>query len=90
MLQIIDGETYVNGIKMEIETIPVADIDKNLHYINEQITKKQNSVNRLLEQRDELIVHAFKHNFSAITLAKILNLTRQRIYDVLNKYSKEG
>ena len=23
MLQIIDGETYVNGIKMEIETIPV-------------------------------------------------------------------
>ena len=34
MLQIIDGETYVNGIKMEIETIPVADIAKNLHYIN--------------------------------------------------------
>ena len=68
----------------------MTDIAKNLHYINEQITKKQNSVNRLLEQRDELIVHAFKHNFSAITLAKILNLTRQRIYDVLNKYSKEG
>ena len=69
MLQIIDGVTYVNGIKMEIETIPVADIAKNLHYINEEITKKQNSVNRLLEQRDELIVHSFKHDFSAITLS---------------------
>ena len=89
MLQIIDGETYVNGIKMEIETIPVADIAKNLHYINEQITKKQNSINKLLQQRDELIVHGYNHNFSAITLAKILNLTRQRIYDVLNKYKEE-
>tara|TARA_B100000965_G_C19491680_1_gene713313 strand:+ start:91 stop:363 length:273 start_codon:yes stop_codon:yes gene_type:complete len=89
ILQIIDGISYVNGVKLEIETIPESDIAKSLHIINKEIIEKQNSINKLLQQRDELIVHGYNHNFSAITLAKILNLTRQRIYDVLNKYKEE-
>ena len=56
MLQIIDGETYVNGIKMEIGTIPVADITKNLHYIK---------VEKTLELYDPISIK-YEKNFEII------------------------
>jgi Mor family transcriptional regulator len=47
------------------------------------LENKKQSLDRLLDQRDEVIVHAFKNGFSAIQLGKLLNLTRQRIYEVV-------
>ena len=81
--QIIDGETFVNGIPMEVDTIPQQQIEESLATLTIQINNKKNTLDKLLDQRDEVIVHAFNNGFSAIKLGKLLNLTRQRIYEVI-------
>ena len=81
--QIIDGETFVNGIPMEVDTIPQEQIEESLATLTIQINNKKNTLDKLLQQRDEVIVHAFNNGFSAIQLGKLLNLTRQRIYEVV-------
>jgi len=81
--QIIDGETFVNGIPMEVDTIPQEQIEESLATLTIQINNKKNTLDKLLNQRDEVIVHAFNNGFSAIRLGKLLNLTRQRIYEVV-------
>ena len=81
--QIIDGETFVNGIPMEVDTIPQEQIEESLATLTIQINNKKNTLDKLLQQRDEVIVHAFNNGFSAIKLGKLLNLTRQRIYEVV-------
>ena len=86
ILQIIDGISYVNGVKLEIKTIPESDIAKSLHIINKEIIEKQNSINKLLQQRDERIIHGKNNNFSTITLDTILNITRQRRKEISNTY----
>ena len=87
--QIIDGVRFVNGVQMDVDTIPVEQIEESLATLTIEIQNKKQAINKLLDQRDEVIVHAYKHGFSAIKLGKLLNLTRQRIYDVLNKYNVE-
>ena len=81
--QIIDGETFVNGIPMKVDTIPQEQIEESLSTLTIQINNKKNTLDKLLQQRDEVIVHAFNNGFSAIQLGKLLNLTRQRIYEVV-------
>jgi len=87
--QIIDGVRYVNGVKMEVETIPEPQIEESLATLTIEIENKKQSLDRLLNQRDEVIVHAYKHGFSAIKLSNLVKVTRQRIYDVINKYKEE-
>ena len=87
--QIIDNKTFVNGIPMEVETIKEEQIEESLATLTIEIQNKKQAVNKLLDQRDEVIVHAYKHGFSAIKIGQLLNLTRQRVYDVLNKYNVE-
>ena len=87
--QIIDGVRFVNGIQMDVETIKEEQIEESLATLTIQIENKKQAVNKLLDQRDEVIVHAYKHGFSAIKIGQLLNLTRQRVYDVLNKYNVE-
>ena len=87
--QIIDGETFVNGIPMEVDTIPQEQIEESLATLTIQINNKKNTLDKLLQQRDEVIVHAFNNGFSAIQLGKLLNLTRQRIYEVVKGATKE-
>tara|TARA_Y100000114_G_scaffold145933_1_gene156091 strand:- start:6535 stop:6948 length:414 start_codon:yes stop_codon:yes gene_type:complete len=81
--QIIDGETFVNGVSMEVDKIPQEQIEESLATLTIQINNKKNTLDKLLDQRDEVIVHAFNNGFSAIRLGKLLNLTRQRIYEVV-------
>ena len=81
--QIIDGETFVNGVSMEVDTIPKEQIEESLATLTIQINNKKNTLDKLLDQRDEVIVYAFNNGFSAIRLGKLLNLTRQRIYEVV-------
>ena len=81
--QIIDGETFVNGVSMEVDKIPQEQIEESLATLTIQINNKKNTLDKLLDQRDEVIVHAFNNGFSAIKLGKLLNLTRQRIYEVI-------
>tara|TARA_A100001515_G_scaffold19720_1_gene14522 strand:+ start:197 stop:475 length:279 start_codon:yes stop_codon:yes gene_type:complete len=87
--QIIDGVRYVNGVKMEVETIPEPQIEESLATLTIEIENKKQTLDRLLNQRDEVIVHAYKHGFSAIKLSNLVKVTRQRIYDVINKYKEE-
>jgi len=82
-LQKINDITYVNGIRLETETIPIEEIEDSLRIIKEDMKLKELQEIRLRERRDEIIVHARKHGFSAIKIASILDVTRQTIYDVL-------
>lgn len=87
--QIIDGVRFVNGVQMDVETIPERQIEESLATLTIEIENKKQTIDRLLNQRDEVIVHAYKHGFSAIKLSDLVNVTRQRIYDVINKYKEE-
>tara|TARA_B100000214_G_scaffold292131_1_gene221864 strand:- start:4033 stop:4311 length:279 start_codon:yes stop_codon:yes gene_type:complete len=87
--QIIDGVRFVNGVQMEVETIPERQIEESLATLTTEIENKKQTLDRLLIQRDEVIVHAYKHGFSAIKLSNLVKVTRQRIYDVINKYKEE-
>jgi|TARA_R100001463_G_scaffold24810_4_gene59058 hypothetical protein len=82
-LQKINDITYVNGIRLETETIPIEEIEDSLKIIKEDMKLKELQEVRLRERRDEIIVHARKHGFSAIKIASILDVTRQTVYDVL-------
>jgi len=81
--QKIDGVSYANGVKLNVEDIEIWEIEKSLDTLTTQIEIKKIALDRLLQQRDEVIVHAFDNGFSAIKLGKLLNLTRQRIYEVV-------
>ena len=87
--QIIDGVRFVNGVQMDVETIPEPQIEESLATLTIEIENKKQTLDRLLNQRDEVIVHAYKHGFSAIKLSNLVKVTRQRIYDVINKYKEE-
>jgi len=87
--QIIDGVRFVNGVQMDVETIPERQIEESLATLTIEIENKKQTLDRLLNQRDEVIVHAYKHGFSAIKLSNLVKVTRQRIYDVINKYKEE-
>ena len=87
--QIIDGVRFVNGVQMDVETIPEPQIEESLATLTIEIENKKQSLDRLLIQRDEVILHADKHGFSAIKLSNLVKVTRQRIYDVINKYKEE-
>ncbi len=87
--QIIDGVRFVNGVQMDVETIPERQIEESLATLTIEIENKKQTLDRLLNQRDEVIVHAYKHGFSAIKLSDLVKVTRQRIYDVINKYKEE-
>lgn len=89
VFQIVNGVSYLNGIRTEVDKIAVSDIEESLATLTIEIENKKQAVQKLLTQRDEVIVHAYKHGFSAIQLGKLLNLTRQRIYDVLKNYGVE-
>mgnify|MGYP001383402883 CR=1 FL=1 len=81
--QIIDGVKFVNGVRMDVGNIPDQQIEESLATLTIEIINKKQTLDKLLDQRDEVIVHAFKNGFSAIQLGKLLNLTRQRIYEVI-------
>ena len=42
--QIIDGETFVNGIPMEVDTIPQEQIEESLATLTIQINNKKNTI----------------------------------------------
>ena len=58
--QIIDGVKFVNGVQMEVETIPEGQIEKSLATLTTEIENKKQTLDRLLIQRDVVIVHAYK------------------------------
>jgi|TARA_B100000900_G_C20267773_1_gene588705 hypothetical protein len=87
--QIINDIKYLNGVEVELDTIPEEAIEERLSTLTIEINNKKQTVSTLLEQRDEVIVHAYKHGFSAIRLGNLIGLTRQRIYEVINKYESK-
>tara|TARA_R100000781_G_scaffold65857_2_gene41433 strand:+ start:858 stop:1157 length:300 start_codon:yes stop_codon:yes gene_type:complete len=83
ILQTIDNKTYINGIESPIEDMPEDKIEERLIDIKKQVQQAQQKINKLHEQRDELISYAFANGFSAIRLGSIVGVTRQRIYNII-------
>ena len=83
ILQTIDNKTYINGIESRIEDMPEDKIEERLIATQKQVQQAQQKINKLHEQRDELISYAFANGFSAIRLGSIVGVTRQRIYNII-------
>ena len=83
ILQTIDNKTYINGIESPIEDMHEDKIEERLIATQKQVQQAQQKINKLHEQRDELISYAFANGFSAIRLGSIVGVTRQRIYNII-------
>tara|TARA_R100001224_G_C4015774_1_gene147667 strand:- start:500 stop:724 length:225 start_codon:yes stop_codon:yes gene_type:complete len=65
-------------------------IEQELKIKQEEIDKNQKELDILLEQRAEIIVKASMNGVSKIDIADMLDVTRQRIYAIIdNKRLKE-
>ena len=65
-------------------------IEQELKIKQEEIDKNQKELDILLEQRDEIIVKASMNGVSKIDIADMIDVTRQRIYAIIdNKRLKE-
>ena len=59
--------------------IQVKDIELTLENLQQQIDHNQNNLDSLLEQRQEIVLHAYNNGLSMIKIAEILKITRQRV-----------
>ena len=65
-------------------------IEQELKIKQEEIDKNQKELDILLEQRAEIIVKASMNGVSKIDIADMIDVTRQRIYAIIdNKRLKE-
>jgi len=63
--------------------IDVNDIELTLENIQQQIDHNQNNLDNLLEQRQQIVTHAYNNGLSMIKIAGILKVTRQRVFAVI-------
>ena len=69
--------------------IDVNDIELTLENIQKQIDHNQNNLDNLLEQRQQIVVQAYQNGISMIKIASILQVTRQRIFAIINAIKTE-
>jgi len=69
--------------------IDVNDIELTLENIKKQIDHNQNNLDNLLEQRQQIVVQAYQNGISMIKIASILQVTRQRIFAIINAIKTE-
>jgi len=62
--------------------IQVKDIELTLENLQQQIDHNQNNLDSLLEQRQEIVLHAYNNGLSMIKIAEILKITRQRVFAI--------
>mgnify|MGYP003110539978 FL=1 len=62
--------------------IQIKDIELTLENLQQQIDHNQNNLDSLLEQRQEIVLHAYNNGLSMIKIAEILKITRQRVFAI--------
>ena len=60
-----------------------------LKQIQNQIDNQTSSLNELHKERKTVIVFCYANGLSAISIAQALNMTRQRVYKILEEHKEE-
>ena len=60
-----------------------------LRQVQSQINIKTSSLNELHKERKTVIVFCYANGLSAISIAEALNMTRQRVYKILEEHKEE-
>jgi DNA-directed RNA polymerase specialized sigma subunit len=60
-----------------------------LKQIQNQIDNQTSSLNELHKERKTVIVFCYANGLSAISIAEALNMTRQRVYKILEEHKEE-
>ncbi len=60
-----------------------------LKQIQNQIDNQTSSLNELHKERKTVIVFCYANGLSAISIAQALNMTRQRVYKILEEQKEE-
>ena len=62
---------------------------QKLKFIQKKIDLKTSSLNELHKERKSVIVFCYANGMSAINIAQALNMTRQRVYKIIEDYKEE-
>tara|TARA_A100001515_G_C4502939_1_gene187327 strand:+ start:415 stop:645 length:231 start_codon:yes stop_codon:yes gene_type:complete len=62
---------------------------QKLKFIQKKIDLKTSSLNELHKERKTVIVFCYANGLSAISIAEALNMTRQRVYKILEEHKEE-
>ena len=62
---------------------------QKLKFIQKKIDLKTSSLNELHKERKCVIVFCYANGMSAISIAQALNMTRQRVYKILEDNKEE-
>ena len=62
---------------------------QKLKFIQKKIDLKTSSLNELHKERKTVIVFCYDNGLSAISIAEALNMTRQRVYKILEEHKEE-
>ena len=60
-----------------------------LRHVQAKIDIKTSSLNDLHKERKSVIVFCYSNGMSAINIAQALNMTRQRVYKILEEHKEE-
>jgi len=89
----INNKHYLNGVpkwdNVEIDEIEVVQIQQQLSSVSEQIANKRNGLLVLTNQRKQLVNIAYKKGISAINIGKLLSITRQSVYELIDNQEEE-
>ncbi len=62
---------------------------QKLKFIQKKIDLKTSSLNELHKERKSVIVFCYANGMSAINIAQALNMTRQRVYKIIEDNKEE-
>ena len=71
------------------KVVDSTDIEVTLKDVQHQIDLSQHNLDNLLEQRQQIVVQAYENGISMIKIASILQVTRQRIFAIINAIKTE-
>jgi len=71
------------------KVVDSTDIEVTLKDVQHQIDLSQHNLDNLLEQRQQIVVQAYQNGISMIKIASILQVTRQRIFAIINSIKTE-
>lgn len=86
----VEGKvTYVNGVELLFKQIPEGQHASRLWALTQQINDLRNKDTKLSEHRAKLLKYIFDNKLlSVIECAEVLQVSRQRVYKIIESLSK--
>ena len=86
-----DGKvSYINGVEIDFDLIPEGRHDERLIHLTEMMKTHRRLERKLSEQRASLIDYIITNKvLSVINVAEIIEVSRQRVYKIIESKQEE-